>query len=139
MIPVNGDEFILTIVQHTYCGDCMWVKGKITDVYHASGIVRGEDSKHWRVQILSPAWEREERRTEFPSRFETVDVPAVKLEAADRLIFATQNPALIGDVLIKLKWLLINRKSNAQIETEMKDFVSTWKENLGNEVCAISR
>ena len=40
----RNPEYVLTIVQHTYCADCMWVKGKITDAYHASGIVRGEDS-----------------------------------------------------------------------------------------------
>jgi hypothetical protein len=116
----------------------MWVKGKITDVYHASGIIRGDDSKRWRVQILSPPWDREARRRDFPSRFDTVDVPAIKLEAGERLVFATQNPGLIGDALIKLKWLLINRTTNAQIETEMRTFVTTWKENLGNEVCAMS-
>jgi hypothetical protein len=117
----------------------MWVKGKITDVYHASGIIRGEDSKRWRVQILSPPWDREARRRDFPSRFETVDVPAIKLEAGERLVFASQHPALIGDALIKLKWLLINRKTNAQIEAEMRDFVTTWSENLGDQVCAMSR
>ncbi|HXG93588.1 MAG TPA: hypothetical protein VNN73_14680 [Blastocatellia bacterium] len=132
-------EYLLTIVQHTYCGDCMWVKGKITDVYHASGIVRGEDSKRWRMQILSPPWDREARRAEFPSHFETVDVPAMKLEADRRLIFATQNPALISDILVHLKWLLINRKSNAEIEREMLSFIKEWKEKPGADVCATSR
>ena len=132
-------EYLLTIIQHTYCADCMWMKGKITDVYHASGIVRGEDSKLWRMQILSPPWDREARKAEFPSRFETVDVPALKLEADRRLVIATQNPALISDLLVHLKWLLINRNSNSQIEKQVADFAREWKGNSGNEVCSVSR
>jgi len=132
-------EYLLTIAQHTYCADCMWMKGKITDVYHASGIVRGEDSKRWRMQILSPHWDREARRQDFPSRFDTVDVPAMKLEADKRLVIATQDPALIGDLLVHLKWLLINRHTNAQIERQVMDFVREWKAKPGNEVCSVSR
>jgi len=132
-------EYLLTIIQHTYCADCMWMKGKITDVYHASGIVRGEDSKLWRMQILSPPWDREARKAEFPSRFETVDVPALKLEADRRLVIATQNPALISDLLVHLKWLLINRNSNSQIERQVGDFVRGWKAQPGSEVCSVSR
>jgi hypothetical protein len=132
-------EYLLTIVQHTYCADCMWMKGKITDVYHASGIVRGEDSKRWRMQIISPPWDRESRKSEFPSRFETVDVPALKLEADKRLVLATQDPALIGDLLVHLKWLLINRHSNSQIERQVRDFVRDWKAKPGNEVCSVTR
>jgi hypothetical protein len=132
-------EYVLTIIQHTYCADCMWVKGKITDVYHASGIVRGEDSKHWRMQIIAPPWDREERKREFPSQFATVDVPALKLEADRRLIIATQEPALISDLLVHLKWLLINRRTNAQIEQEVARFVKEWKGQPGPEVCAASR
>ena len=103
MISQQEPEYVITIVQHTYCADCMWLKGKITDAYHASGIVRGEDSKRWRMQILSPPWDREVRKTEFPSRFETIDVPAMKLEAGDRLAFATQDPGLISELLVQLK------------------------------------
>jgi hypothetical protein len=132
-------EYLLTIIQHTYCADCMWMKGKITDVYHASGIVRGEDSKLWRMQILSPPWDREARKAEFPSRFETVDVPALKLEADKRLVVATQNPGMISDLLVHLKWLLINRNSNSQIEKQVADFVREWKGQPGNEVCSVSR
>lgn len=105
----------------------MWVKGKITDSYHASGIVRGEDSKHWRMQILSPPWDKEARRAEFPSRFDTIDVPAVKLEVDRRLIFATQDSGLISELLVQLKWMLINRQSNTQIEKQLVDFVKGWK------------
>jgi hypothetical protein len=132
-------EYLLTIIQHTYCADCMWMKGKITDVYQASGIVRGEDSKRWRMQILSPPWDREARKAEFPSRFETVDVPALKIEADRRLVLATQDPALISDLLVHLKWLLINRNSNSQIEKQVTDFVRGWKAQPGNEVCSVSR
>ena len=139
MMNPREPEYLLTIIQHTYCADCMWMKGKITDVYHASGIVRGEDSKRWRVQILSPPWDREARKAEFPSRFETVDVPALKLEVDKRLVIATQDPALIGDLLVHLKWLLINRNSNSQIEKQVADFAREWKGNSGNEVCSVSR
>ena len=132
-------DYLLTIVQHTYCADCMWVKGKITDVYHASGIVRGDDSMYWRVQILSPPWDREARHSEFPSRFETVDVPALKLEADGRLILATQNPSLITDVLVQLKWMLINRSSNAKVEQDLMAFVKEWKPQPTPEACVASR
>jgi hypothetical protein len=132
-------EYLLTVVQHTYCADCMWMKGKITDVYHASGIVRGEDSKRWRMQILSPSWDREARKADFPSRFETVDVPALKLEADKRLVIATQDPALISDLLLHLKWLLINRQSNLEVERQVTEFVRDWKAQPGNEVCSVSR
>jgi len=130
-----SEDYVLTIIQHTYCPDCMWMKGKITDVYHASGIVRGDDSKLWRVQIVSPPWDRNLRKPAFPSGFDTVDVPALKLEAGTRVIFSTQNPPLIGDLLVKLKWLLIHRKSNAQIEMEMRDFIGTWQEGPGMDTC----
>lgn len=139
MTDSKQPDYLLTIVQHTYCADCMWVKGKITDVYHASGIVRGEDSRYWRVQILSPPWDREARLGEFPSRFETVDVPALKLEADGRLIFATQNPSLITDVLVQLKWMLINRSSNARVEQDLLAFVKDWKPQPTPEACVASR
>lgn len=137
MNPLNED-YVLTIVQHTYCPDCMWMKGKITDVYHASGIVRGDDSKRWRVQIISPPWDRALRKADFPTRFDTIDVPAIKLEAGNRLIFATQVGPLVGDLLVKLKWLLIHRKSNAEIESEIKDFIGTWKEQPALDSCVTS-
>ena len=130
-------DYVLTIVQHTYCPDCMWVKGKITDAYHASGIVRGEDSKRWRVQIISPPWDRDARQADFPSRFATIDVPALKLEADKRLVFATQDPGLISEVLIQLKWMLINRHSNEQIETQLLDFLNQWKGEAVPDACAI--
>lgn len=115
----------------------MWVKGKITDAYHASGIVRGDDSKHWRMQIISPPWDREARKAEFPSRFATVDVPALKLEVDSRLVCATQDAGLIGDALVHLKWMLINRHSNIQIEKELVDFMRNWKGQPAPDACAI--
>ena len=137
MIDARQPEYVLTIVQHTYCADCMWVKGKITDAYHASGIVRGEDSKHWRVQIISPPWDREARKAEFPSRFETIDVPALKLEADNRLVYATQDAGLISEVLVQLKWMLINRHSNVQIEKQLVEFMKGWKGQPAPDACAI--
>ena len=137
MIDARQPEYVLTIVQHTYCADCMWVKGKITDAYHASGIVRGEDSKHWRMQIISPPWDREARKAEFPSRFQTIDVPALKLEADNRLVYATQDPGLISEVLVQLKWMLINHDSNVQIEKQLVEFMKAWKGQPAPDACAI--
>ena len=133
----RNPEYVLTIVQHTYCADCMWVKGKITDAYHASGIVRGEDSKRWRVQIISPPWDREARKADFPSRFDSIDVPALKLEADNRLVFATQDPGLISEMLVQLKWMLINHHSNAQIEKQLVDIKKQWKGQPTPDACAI--
>lgn len=139
MIDQTAPDYVLTIVQHTYCADCMWLKGKITDAYHASGIVRGEDSQRWRMQILSPPWDREARKAEFPSRFETIDVPALKLEADNRLVLATQDPGLISEFLVQLKWMLINRHSNAQIETQLIEFVKQWKHQPAPDACVVGR
>ncbi|MEW6127792.1 MAG: hypothetical protein AB1757_12210 [Acidobacteriota bacterium] len=125
MQPRNP-EFVLTIVQHTYCTDCMWIKSKITDVYHASGIVRGDDSKHWRMNIISPNWDRELRKPEFPIGFETIDVPALKLEVNKKIIFATQDPALISELLSRLKWMLINRNANDEIAQQLAQIVQDW-------------
>lgn len=137
MIEATEPDYVVTIVQHTYCADCMWVKGKITDAYHASGIIRSEDSKHWRMQILSPPWDREARKAEFPSRFETIDVPALKMEVGTRLVFATQDPGLISEMLVQLKWMLINRQSNADIEKQLVGFVKQWKGQPAPDACVI--
>jgi hypothetical protein len=131
-------DYLLTIIQHTYCSDCMWLKGKITDVYHASGIVRGDDSMYWRVQILSPPWDRQERAKVFPRGFATVDVPALKLEADNQMILATQSPGLINELLQKLKWLLINRKTNQEIRQELKEISQNWVETPDKTVCRVS-
>jgi hypothetical protein len=125
-MSASHSEYVLTLVQHTYCTDCMWIKGKITDVYHASGIVRGEDSKHWRVNVLSPPWDRDLRRSEFPKGFTTIDVPAMKLEVNKRVVFATQDPHLISELLMQMKWLLINCHTNDQIQEEMIKIVKNW-------------
>ena len=131
-------DYLLTIIQHTYCSDCMWLKGKITDVYHASGIVRGDDSMYWRVQILSPPWDRQERAKVFPRGFATVDVPALKLEADNQIVLATQSPGLINELLQKLKWLLINRKTNQEIGQELKGISQNWVETPDKTVCSVS-
>jgi hypothetical protein len=140
-MSVANPEYVLTIVQHTYCTDCMWIKGKITDVYHASGIVRGEDSKHWRINVLSPPWDREARRLEFPKGFSTIDVPAMKLEVNKRVVFATQDPHLISELLVKMKWLMINNHPNAKIQEEMVKIVKGWDADSvsavsSNAICA---
>lgn len=137
MAEAKQPEYVLTIVQHTYCPDCMWMKGKITDAYHAAGIVRGDDSKYWRMQIISPPWDRGDRKAEFPSGFASIDVPAMKLEVARRVAFATHNPSLINELLLKLKWLLINRHTNEQIEKAMVEVVHSWKDVQTSDTCEL--
>jgi hypothetical protein len=131
-------DYLLTIVQHTYCSDCMWLKGKITDVYHASGIVRGEDSIYWRMQILSPAWDRRDRAKQFPKGFATVDVPALKLEVANHIILATQDPGLINELLQKLKWMLINGKTNLEISRELETTAHGWAGSGNQTACTLT-
>ena len=138
MLNSKTPEYVLTVVQHTYCGDCIWLKGKITDVYIASGIVRGEDSKNWRMQILSPPWDRTERRRDFPKGFPDVDVPAMKLEVDGRIIFASQQPGLINEVLLKLKPMLVSRHSNAQIQRQLEEVVRTYKEPATQTLCTVT-
>ena len=134
----NEPEYVLTVVQHTYCGDCIWLKGKITDVYIASGIVRGEDSKRWRMQILSPPWERSERKRDFPRGFPDIDVPALKLEVDVRVILVTQNPGLINDLLVKLKPMLVNRDSNAQIRYKLEELVRNYQDSPNQTLCTVT-
>ena len=131
----TNSEYVVTIIQHTFCKDCIWLKNKITVVYHASGMNRGDDSQHWRINIISPPWDRQERATEFPSGFQTVEVPALKLEVDHELLFATQNPALIRELLTKLKWLLINRHTNMQIEGQMAKMVQEWVDSPADLTC----
>ncbi|MFL6276995.1 MAG: hypothetical protein ACJ74G_17555 [Blastocatellia bacterium] len=138
MLNSKAPEYVLTVVQHTYCGDCIWLKGKITDVYIASGIVRGEDSKNWRMQILSPPWDRIERKRDFPTGFPDVDVPAMKLEVDGRIIFASQQPGLINEVLLKLKPMLVSRHSNAQIQKQLEEIVRTYKEPATQTLCTVT-
>lgn len=126
----QAPEYVLTIVQHTYCNDCMWLKNKITDVYHFSGIVRGEDSKHWHMNIISPHWNRERRGKDFPKGFATVDVPAMKLEIDDRVVFATQNANVISELLVQLKILLMDGASNSEIEKNLAESIQPLEEAL---------
>ena len=128
MANTDSSDYLLTVLQHNYCSDCMWIKGKITDVYHASSLMRGEDSKTWRINIISPAWDRGKRALGFPKGFENIDVPALKLEVDGRILFATQNPALIDAALLKLKGLLMARKSNSEISSELQLLVRDWKD-----------
>jgi hypothetical protein len=126
-MKAHAPEYVLTIVQHTHCADCMWLKNKITDVYHFSGIVRGEDSKRWHMNIISPHWERERRKQDFPAGFATVDVPAMKLEADDRLVFATQDIRLISELLAQIKYMLMDGQPNVEIETGLLETIQNWQ------------
>src|SRR5580704_17036401 len=115
MTDLDPSDYLLPILQHNYCADCMWIKGKITDVYHASSLMRGEDSKTWRINVISPIWDRDKRALDFPKGFTGIDVPGLKLEVDGRVTLATQNPALIEGILLKLKAMLMGHKTNAEI------------------------
>ncbi|HEU4389517.1 MAG TPA: hypothetical protein VFV34_17060 [Blastocatellia bacterium] len=130
-------EYVLTIVQHNFCKDCVSLKNKITDVYYASGMNRGDDSQHWRIHIISPPWDRNDRLRDFPRGFQTVEIPAVKLEVDKAKVFATQNPALISELLTKLKWLLINRHTNVQIEGQIAKLVQEWVDSPSDAACPV--
>jgi hypothetical protein len=45
---------------------------------------------------------------------------------------------LINDLLVHLKWLLINRRPNAEIEQEVARFAREWKARPGADSCALS-
>src|SRR5215471_3532928 len=108
MPNTTQNDYLLTIVQHNYCPDCMWLKGKITDVYHASGLMRGEDSKNWSISVISPLWDRNRRALDFPAGFESIDVPASKLAVDGTIVVGSQNPPLIDALLLKRKSMLTN-------------------------------
>ncbi|HKV39330.1 MAG TPA: hypothetical protein VJX67_08960 [Blastocatellia bacterium] len=126
MANKETSEYILTVVLHPYCSECIKLKSKLVDVYNASGISRGEESKHWRLQIISPPWERREREIDFPPGFATVEVPAVKLEVDGRLAFAVQDAALIDELMSRLKWMLINHAENGEIAIQMEQVIDGW-------------
>lgn len=137
MDEIDHSDYLLTILQHNYCSDCMWIKGKITDVYHASSLMRGEDSKTWRINVISPVWDRTKRAIGFPKGFDSIDVPALKLEVEGRVVFATQKPALIDALLLKLKALLMSRKRNSEIQKELQQIVRDWKEDPSQASCEV--
>jgi hypothetical protein len=137
MTDLDPSDYLLTVLQHNYCSDCMWIKGKITDVYNASSLMRGEDSKTWRINVISPVWERSKRAAGFPKGFGSIDVPALKLEVDGRLELATQNPALIGAMLLKLKAMLMSRKRNAEIRSELQMLVRDWKDKDIPTTCEV--
>ena len=138
MLNKREPEYVLTVVQHTYCGDCLWLKGRITDVYIASSIVRGDDSKRWRMQILSPPWERAERKRDFPKGFPDIDVPALKFEVDERIVIATQQPGLINELLVQLKPMLLSRASNALIQRKLEEVVRNFKEAPNQTLCTVT-
>ncbi len=133
----HTSEYVLTLVQHAFCTDCALVKNKIAEIYIMSGLNRGEQSKHWRVQILSPPWDRNARRSEFPKGFKSVDVPALKLEVNGRIMAATQIPGDISDILSKLKEMLGKRCDNDQIADEIESMVKASSNKPDNSVCPI--
>jgi hypothetical protein len=138
MIGTDSSDYVLTILQHNYCRDCMWLKGKITEVYHASSLMRGEDSKNWRIHIISPPWDRNRRQAEFPRGFQGIDVPALKLEVNGHMVFATQNPPLIDELLVRLKTMLMNHETNAQIKDHLADIARNYKDTSNAASCSIN-
>jgi hypothetical protein len=130
-------EYVLTIVQHTYCTDCAVLKNKIAEVYIMSGLQRGEESRHWRIQIVSPPWDRDLRRSDFPSGFKDVEVPALKMEVDGRIATLTQVPIVISEVLRRLKEMLTERRTNEEMASEIKRIVTTGTKETDTPVCAI--
>jgi hypothetical protein len=90
------------------------------------------------VQILSPPWNRELRAREFPKGFATVDVPALKLEVENKIILATQDPGLISELLQRLKWMLINRKTNIEIRRELESTAHGWAGSGEQTACTLA-
>ena len=131
-------EYVLTLVQHTYCTDCALIKNKIAEVYIMSGLPRGEESRYWRVQIVSPPWDRNARRKEFPKGFQDVDVPALKMEVNGRISATTQAPSTISAILVRLKEMLGERLSNAQLASEINRLAKTSNIKSDDAVCKVA-
>jgi hypothetical protein len=113
------------------------LKNKIADVYVMSGLNRGDESKHWRVQIFSPPWDREARKADFPSGFKEVDVPALKLEVGGRIVTTTQAPAAISAVLTNLKTMLLNRASNGEMAVEVERLIKNTIDSSTGDYCPV--
>ena len=133
----QSKEYVLTLVQHTYCADCALIKNKIAEVYIMSGLPRGEQSKHWRIQIVSPPWDRTARRRDFPNGFSDVDVPAIKLEVNGRITALTQTPGVISAVLVRLKEMLAERASNEEMASEVARLVAASSIRFDEPVCPV--
>ena len=65
-------------------------------------------------------------------------MPALKLEVDGRIIFASQQPGLINDVLLKLKPMLVNRDSNAEIHKKLEEVVRNYKESATQTLCTVT-
>ncbi|HLG14921.1 MAG TPA: hypothetical protein VJH03_10530 [Blastocatellia bacterium] len=130
-------DYVLTLVQHTYCKDCALIKNKIAEVYITSGLRRGEESKNWRIQIVSPPWDRDLRRAAFPSGFDDVDVPALKMEVNNRVVAATQEPAAISVILTRLKEMLIDRRTNEEMASEILRLSKSANGGSSEGMCSI--
>ena len=130
-------EYVLTLVQHTYCSDCASIKNKIAEVYIMSGLPRGEESRHWRLQILSPPFDREARRDAFPAGFKNVDVPALKMEVNGRTAAVTQVPGTISAILNRLKEMLREHRSNAEMASEIARLAKTAGQRADEVVCDV--
>ncbi|MGH9821943.1 MAG: hypothetical protein ACREDR_01590 [Blastocatellia bacterium] len=120
-------EYVLTAVQHTCCDDCNKLKTKFADVYNASGISRGEDSRHWRVQLLAPSSEITHGR-HMGNEEDESEVPGLKLEGDGELVFDVQDPTLIGELMGRLKWMLVNHNSNEQIRFQLTTLIQRWRQ-----------
>jgi hypothetical protein len=90
------------------------------------------------MQILSPPWDREKRKADFPAGFHSLDVPALKLEADGRLVFATQNPEMISELLVNMKGMLMSSLTNLEIHSRLSDIVLNWKDGRGKTTCIVT-
>ena len=65
-------------------------------------------------------------------------MPALKLEVDERIVFVTQHPGLINEALLKLKPMLVNRDSNAQIHRKLEEIVRNYKETTTQTLCTVT-
>ncbi|HYL99543.1 MAG TPA: hypothetical protein VEZ90_11365 [Blastocatellia bacterium] len=137
MITKRIPEYVLTIVQHTCCDDCNKLKVRFADVFNASGISRGEDSKHWRVQLLAASSEVQ-HATQYGTSEDTSKMPGLKLQADDTVVFSVQDTTLITELMGRLKWMLINHNTNEQIRSQLAGLIEQWSHHSLVETAASS-
>jgi len=89
------------------------------------------------IQVVSPRWDREARKAEFPSGFKEYDVPALKLEVDGRTATTSQAPAAISAVLASLKAMLMNRASNGEMAAEIENLVKTAIDSRTGNYCPV--
>lgn len=56
------------------------------------------------------------------------EVPGLKLEGDGELVFDVQDPTLIGELMGRLKWMLVNHNSNEQIRFQLTTLIQRWRQ-----------